>query len=172
MFLQDARGGDGRIRSALMLVRPLCDNRRLAGADPKIRSALRSRKRGEWLYRDVVACAVRLPAHVPAGPSQLVVLVRQRRKTRSERGGPEGSRLTCEAARKKNGGEGSAATISRPRAAAVSRPAMRAATAAAAPDNALASVRASRACAPACARFSMHRCHFAWVRASRAFLHA
>jgi hypothetical protein len=45
--------------------------------------------------------------------------------------------------RESGGGEGSAASISRPRAAAVGRPAMRGATAAAAPDNALASVRAS-----------------------------
>ena len=56
------------IRSALIFVCHQRGYRRLAGSDPKARSALRSRKRGEWLYRDVRIFAVRFPVHVPAGP--------------------------------------------------------------------------------------------------------
>ena len=121
MLLQGARGSDG-ISAALMFVCPSSGYRRLAGSEPKARSALRSQKRGGWPYRDVGMLAVRFPVQVHAGQSRLAFLVRAWRKARSARGGRAAD---SPASRARVVAGNGAEKISRPRAPASGRPATR-----------------------------------------------
>ena len=120
MLLQGARGSDGT-SAAQMFVCPSSGYRRLAGSEPKARSALRSQKRGGWPYRDVGMLAVRFPVQVHAGQSRLAFLVRAWREARSARGG----RAATSPARRAKLVAGRVEKINHPGAAASGRPATR-----------------------------------------------